>query len=166
MRLKDKVAVITGAGEGFGQAIASAYVAEGALLYLHDFPENAARLENVAQQVAAATGQRVKTGLYDITTTDQTVALTQDVLAHFGRIDILLNTTAGGWHGRIFECTEADWDRSIDRGLKAYFLTCQQIGKEMARVGRERLSISPRSWVSSGRAAPFPGRLHAAAWMR
>lgn len=139
MRLNDKVAVITGAGEGFGLAIAVAYAGEGAVLYLHDFPEHAARLADIARRVKEATGQSVKTGLYDITTTDETVAMTRDVLKHFGRIDILLNTTAGGWHGRVFECTEADWDRAIDRGLKAYFLTCQHIGKEMARAGKGKI---------------------------
>ena len=139
MRLNDKVAVITGAGEGFGLAIAVAYAGEGAVLYLHDFPEHAARLADIARRVKEATGQSVKTGLYDITTTDETVAMTRDVLKHFGGIDILVNTTAGGWHSHIFECTEADWDKAIDRGLKAYFLTCQHIGKEMARAGHGKI---------------------------
>ena len=135
MRLADKIAIITGAGEGFGLAIALGYASEGADLYLHKFAENADKLAAVAKQVRDTTGQKVITGLHDIAHGDAVAAMTAEVLDGFGRIDILLNTTSGGWHGRIFECTEADWDRAADRGLKAYFLTCQHVGKEMARVG-------------------------------
>lgn len=131
--------MITGASEGFGRAIAEGYIREGASLYLHDFPEKAEALRAIAQQVESATGHDVATGVFDITTTAGAVALTNAAMHHFGRIDVLLNTTAGGWHGRVFECTEADWDKAIDRGLKAYFLTCQHIGKEMARVGRGKI---------------------------
>jgi NAD(P)-dependent dehydrogenase (short-subunit alcohol dehydrogenase family) len=139
MRLQDKVAIITGAAQGFGLAIALGYAREGAELYLHEFEENAEKLEKVAQQVRDETGQRVETGLYDITTGAPVAAMTKDVLGHFGRIDILMNTTSGGWHGRIFDCTEAEYDRAIDRGQKAYFLTCQAVGKEMARVGHGKI---------------------------
>jgi NAD(P)-dependent dehydrogenase (short-subunit alcohol dehydrogenase family) len=139
LRLDKKIAVITGAGEGFGRTIAEAYIREGASVYLTDFPDKAASLNTVAQQVKDASGHDVATGSFDITVTSGAVALTKDVMQRFGRIDILVNTTAGGWHGRVFECTEGDWDRSIDRGLKAYFLTCQHIGKEMARVGSGKI---------------------------
>lgn len=139
MRLKDKVAVITGAGQGFGLAIAKGYAAEGAILYLHEFDDNRAGLEKVAQQVRADTGAKVVTGVHDITRLDATIAMTAAVLDTYGAVDILLNTTAGGWHGRVFECKESDWDKAIDRGLKAYFLTCQQLGKEMARRGRGKI---------------------------
>lgn len=139
MRLQDKAAVITGAAQGFGLAIAIGYANEGAELYLHEFEENSEKLEEVAEKVRIETGRRVETGIYDITQGDAVAAMTQDVLEKFGRIDILLNTTSGGWHGRIFECTEADWNKAIDRGLKAYFLTCQHIGKEMARRGEGRI---------------------------
>ena len=62
MRLQDKVAIITGAAQGFGLAIALGYAREGAELYLHEFEENAAKLEEVAQKVRHESGQRVETG--------------------------------------------------------------------------------------------------------
>ena len=108
MRLKDKVAVITGAAQGFGSAIATGYGNEGADLYFHEFEENSEKLAEAARKIRAATGRRVETGIYDITRSEATAAMTRDILDKFGRIDILFNTTAGGWHGRIFECTEAD----------------------------------------------------------
>ena len=138
MRLKDKVAVVTGAGTEFGKSIAVGYLREGAQLYLHEFAENGEKLDKVAH-AARQSGGRVETGLFDITTADATAAMTREIVAKFGRIDVLVNTTDGGWHGKFFECTEANWDKALDRGLKAYFLTCQHIGKEMARRGQGKI---------------------------
>lgn len=156
MRLKDKVAVITGAGTEFGKAIALGYAREGAALYLHDFAENLDRLTRVADATRQLGGQ-VMTGLFDIATGDATASMTRDILSRFGRIDVLVNTTYGGWHGKFFECKEADWDTAIDRGLKAYFLTCQHIGKEMARRGSGKIIniTSIVGLLGSGGAVPW-----------
>lgn len=157
MRLENKNAVITGAGTEFGKAIAVGYAQEGASLYLHDFAENEAKLAKVAEQVAR-TGRRVFTGLYDLTRGDQTAAMLKDVLAKLDAVDILVNTTQGGWHGKLFECPEEAWDKAIDRGLKAYFLTCQHFGREMARRGKRGKIINITSIVGalgSGQAVPW-----------
>lgn len=138
MRLKDKVAVITGGSDPFALAIALGYAREGALIYLQDFEDRAEGLEKTASEVRAI-GQKVVTGIHDITHLEPTKEMTAAVLQEFGHIDILVNTTEGGWHGFFFEATEADWDKAIDRGLKAYFMTCQQIGKEMARRGSGKI---------------------------
>ena len=132
MRLKDKVAVITGASEEFARAIAIGYAKEGAVLFLQDFEDRSSGLEETVAAVRE-TGQKVVSGIYDITHAAPVDEMTKQIMSEFGHIDVLVNTTAGGWHGRFFEAKEADWDRAIDRGLKAYFLTCQRIGKEMAR---------------------------------
>ena len=132
LRLKDKVALITGAGDYFGEAVAIAYAREGADLYLHDFAENADALERVAEAMREH-GGKVVTGLYDLTREPPVKAMAADAIEKFGRVDILVNTTAGGWHGKLWDCTEEDWDKALDRGLKAYFLTCKHVGKEMAR---------------------------------
>lgn len=62
--------------------------------------------------------------------------MVKDVIAKLGAVGILVNTTAGGSHGKFFECGEENWGKAIDRGLKAYFLTCQLFGKEVARRGK------------------------------
>jgi NAD(P)-dependent dehydrogenase (short-subunit alcohol dehydrogenase family) len=157
MRLENKTAVITGAGTEFGKAIAIGYANEGAAVYLHDFAENEAKLAKVAEQVAR-TGRPVFTGLYDLTRGDETAAMTKDALAKLGAVDVLVNTTAGGWHGKFFDCREQDWDKALDRGLKAYFLTCQHFGKEMARRGKGGKIINITSIVGllgSGQAVPW-----------
>ena len=126
--------MITGASKGYGLAISMAYAEEGADLYLYDFEENATELKHVAQKVRdAVPGRRVATGTFDIVHAEAVKEMVKDILGHYERIDVLLNTTACGWHGKFFECTEAEFGMAIDRGLKAYFLTCQHIGKEMAR---------------------------------
>ncbi len=137
-RLKNKVAVVTGAGEAFGRAIAVGYAREGASLFLHEFPDCEPQLRKTEASVKE-TGQRVVTGLHDITTAGPVEAMTRQIVREFGHVDILVNTTAGGWHGLFFDAKEEDWDRAIDRGLKAYFLTCQHIGKLMAQRGEGRI---------------------------
>ncbi len=138
MRLKDKVAVICGASDEFAQAIALGYAREGAKLYLQDFDDAGPRLERTAA-AARKSALDVATGLYDITHAEPVAAMTKDILARYGTIDILVNATSGGWHGKFFAAKEADWEKAIDRGLKAYFLTCQAIGKEMARRGSGKI---------------------------
>jgi NAD(P)-dependent dehydrogenase (short-subunit alcohol dehydrogenase family) len=157
MRLDNKIAVITGAGTEFGKAIAIGYANEGASLYLHDFAENERKLADAARH-AGSSGRRVATGLYDLTRADETAAMVNDVLEKFGAVDVLVNTTQGGWHGKFFECREADWDKALDRGLKAYFLTCQHFGKEMARRGKGGKIINITSIVGAlgaGQAVPW-----------
>jgi len=134
MRLKDKIAVICGASDEFAHAIALGYAREGAKLFLQDFADAAGRLDATAAAARHA-GAEVATGIFDITHASEAAALASQALHRYGKIDILLNATSGGWHGKFFECTEADFAKAIDRGLTAYFLTCQAVGKEMARKG-------------------------------
>ena len=133
-RLKGKVAVITGASDSFARAIAVGYAREGAVSILQDFADKSDGLNKTAAAVKEAGGQ-TSTSTEDITTAAGAAALTKDALTRHGRVDILVNAAAGGWHGKFFDATESDWDKAVDRGLKSYFLTCQHIGKEMARKG-------------------------------
>ena len=134
-RLKDKVAVITQAGSYFGRAVAEAYAEEGAQLYLQDWEERTEDIDKLTADLRAKTGVDVEYGIWDITTGKQTLAMTEDILRKFDRVDILVNTAMEGGHGILFDIREPEWDQCIDRGLKSYFLTCQYIGEEMARVG-------------------------------
>ena len=134
-KLKDKIAVITQAGSYFGRAGAEAYAEEGAQLYLQDWEERGEVIETLATKLRADNGVKVTVGVWDITLGKQTLAMTEDILENFGRIDILVNTAMEGGHGILFDIRETEWDICIDRGLKSYFLTCQYIGEEMARTG-------------------------------
>lgn len=156
MRLEGKTAVIAGAADTFARAIAVGYAKEGTTCYLQDFADREEGLKKSEAAVKDA-GGKVFAGVFDTTTAAGTAALTADILDQLGHVDILLNAAAGGWHGNFFECREEDWDRAIDRGLKSYFMTCQYIGKEMARRASGKIinitSIVGR--IGSGGAIPW-----------
>ena len=135
MKLENKVAIITGGSSSKdGHEIARGYVRAGADLFLHDWPENAAKLAALQAELKPF-GRRVEVGVYDISSTAGAKALVADAVKAFGKIDVLVNTTASPGHGPFFETTEAIFRRATDRGLTSYFLVCQQAGKEMARSG-------------------------------
>src|SRR3954454_568034 len=138
MRMADKVAVITMAGDEFGKAIALGFAREGADLYLNEWPDRRARLDPIASE-ATALGRRVVTGVHDLMRLAEVQAMTREVLDAFGRVDVLANCAASSVHGVLFDIGEADFERAMLVGPKSYFLTCQQIGKEMARRGSGKI---------------------------
>lgn len=134
MRLAGKTAVVTGGSTQFGGTIAKAYVAEGADLYVQDWPENKDKLDAlVAELKTIGPDRKIGGGTYDLNTTAGAKQFSDDGMKLLGKIDILVNTTAGGGHGKFFEMSEAAFRKTIDRGLLSYFLTSQAVGKEMAR---------------------------------
>lgn len=134
MRLDGKTAVITGSAGQFGRGIARAYLEEGAAVLLHEWPENRDKLNRLQEELRGF-GPRVQCGTHAIDTSAGAGQLAADAMAAFGKIDILVNNTSGGGHGRIFELTEAAFRRTLERGVLTYFLCSQQVGKEMARRG-------------------------------
>ncbi|MFD6517650.1 SDR family NAD(P)-dependent oxidoreductase [Rhodococcus sp. NPDC060176] len=133
-RLDGKVSVITQAGSNFGRTAAEAHGREGAKLYLQDWAERADRLKKVAADLESK-GIEVDWGVHDLTTGAGAQDLTQAVIARYGQVDVLVNTAMEAGHGVFLDMREDEWDLSIARGLKSYFLTCQYIGEEMALKG-------------------------------
>ena len=156
-RLKNKVALITQAGSSFGRVLAEAFADEGADLFLQDWRERKAAVEKSAEEIGKRTGRTVVAGVHDLTTGNGAHRMTRQAMRQFGRIDILVNTAMHGGHGIVFDIREEDWDLTIDRGLKSYFLTMQYVGEEMARVGYGKVinitSIVGR--IGSGGALPW-----------
>jgi NAD(P)-dependent dehydrogenase (short-subunit alcohol dehydrogenase family) len=138
MRLANKTAIVTGATGQFGHVIARAYAREGANLYLCAFPEEAAALTKLRDEIQA-TGAKVESGTHDVSTQAGAAELAAAAMKAYGQIDILLNGTSGPGHGKIFDITEANWRKNLDRGVTAYFFTSQQVGKEMARRGSGKI---------------------------
>lgn len=133
-RLTDKVSVITQAGSNFGRTSAEAHGMEGAKLYLQDWQERADRLAQVAEDLRSR-GVEVEYGIYDLTTGAGAAEMTAAVMSRYGQVDILVNTAMEAGHGVFIDLREDEWDLSVARGLKSYFLTCQYIGEEMALKG-------------------------------
>ena len=137
MRLKDKVALITGAGRGIGRAIALAYAGEGANLAL------AARSLNELEKTAqAAQSLGASTCIVSVDVTDQAAVdeMVRQALAHFGRIDFLVNN-AGivGPIGAVEDNDVESWLRTIQVNLVGTYLCCRAVIPAMAAGGGGRI---------------------------
>jgi 3-oxoacyl-[acyl-carrier protein] reductase len=120
MRLKDKTAIVTGAGSGFGAGIARKFAAEGARVVVADIDEAAAR------KVAAEMGGLAHHA--DVASADSVAAMAAAAVAAFGSIDILVNN-AGVTHlpAPLEEVSEADFDRVFAVNCKSVYLTARAL---------------------------------------
>jgi 3-oxoacyl-[acyl-carrier protein] reductase len=136
-RLRDKVALIVGAGRGIGEAIALRFAAEGARLILA--ARTAQELETVAEVVRAkgGTAHFVAT---DVTAPRQVAYLVQKSIEAFDHIDILVNAAgAYGPIGRVWEIDGQEWANTFSVNLFGPLLLCQAILPHMIRAGRGKI---------------------------
>ena len=127
MRLKDKIAIVTGAAQGIGLACAEAFIREGAKVVLSDVSD--------ATAAAAKLGANASFVACDVGDAKQVNALIAAAVAHHGRLDIMLSN-AGIVHSASFlELKEEDWDRVIRVNLKGVFLTGQAAARQMVKQG-------------------------------
>ena len=120
MRLKEKVAIITGAGTGIGEAIAHKFAAEGARLVLNGLPDDP--VADVAAAIAAI-GCQVEVCLGDISDETNARAVVDRAVARFGRLDVLVSNA--GVLIAISETDEyriEDFDRTVRNNLRTAFL--------------------------------------------
>jgi len=125
MQLKDKVAIITGAGSGFGEGIAKRFAAEGAKVIVNDI--NAAGGERVAAEIRKTGGaaQFVKA---DVTRGADWAALVTATQANFGGLDIVVNNA--GWTHRnkpFMEVSEAEFDQVYSTNVKSIYLSARHV---------------------------------------
>ena len=120
-RLKDKVAIVTGGGSGFGAGIVRKFVAEGAQVLVADLNFEAA-LDVAAQAGTAARALRV-----DVADAADVRTMMEAAELHFGRLDILVNN-AGLTHlpQPLEDVTEADFDRIVAVNMKAIYLAMRE----------------------------------------
>ena len=132
MRLKDQVAVITGAAAGIGKACAQRFAKEGAKVVLSDIDET--RGEAAAEAIQAEGGEAVFIAC-DAGDKAQVDALMEKAVGAFGRIDCAI-ANAGIVHACDFlDLSEEDFDRVIRVNLKGVFLTGQAAARQMAAQG-------------------------------
>lgn len=144
MLLSEKVAVVTGAGQGIGECLAHALAANGARVIINDV--NAANADKVAQAIRQQGGDAVAQHS-DISTFAGAEEAVQAAVASYGRIDILVNN-AGILRDRMsFNMSEEEWDAVIAVCLKGTFACARAAIREMRRIGEggRIINIASRS---------------------
>jgi 3-oxoacyl-[acyl-carrier protein] reductase len=123
MRLKDKVAIVTGAGSGFGEGIAKRYAREGAKVVVNDI--NAANGERVTSAIVAAGGHALFFA-GDVSSDRDVGALVRFALDELGELDIVVNN-AGTTHRNqpLLNVTEEEFDRIYRVNVKSLYLTAK-----------------------------------------
>lgn len=123
-RLEGRVALVTGAAQGFGQAIAERLADEGAALALLDL--QAERLEAVARDLTEA-GTPTLAVVADISRAAEVRGAVQQAADRFGHLDILVNSAGILRLSDVLTCSEEEWDVVVDVNLKGTFLLCQAV---------------------------------------
>ena len=121
LRLKDKVAIVTGGGSGFGAGIVRKFAAEGAQVLVADLNLEA------ALDVAASVGSAARALRVDVANAADVRLMMEAAEQHFGRLDILVNN-AGVTHlpQPLEDVTEADFDRIVTVNMKAIYLAMRE----------------------------------------
>lgn len=128
MRLKNKVALVTGAGRGIGRDIALAYAREGADVVINDV--DPATAEGTAKD-AAALGSKSLVVIADMAKSADIARLVDTAIRERGRVDILVNNAMKIVPGKLEALPEAAWDTTMNIGLKGAFLVSQACARHM-----------------------------------
>ena len=153
MRLRDRIAIVTGGARGIGRAIAMGLAREGASVVIADL-----RMELAHEAVREIEGHggvalAVETDVSNLADLDR---LVDAALSRFSRIDILCNIAGiGGGVGDLFAYTEADWDRIMAINLKSAFFASQKVARVMIDAGHGGAFLNTAStsaYIASTRA--------------
>ena len=148
MRLKDRVAIVTGAGRGIGLGIALALAREGARVAVCEVVPSF--LRNALADIEGQGGQALPFQM-DVTSKEQIHSVVRDVLKQWGTVDILVNNAGIYEVLPVEEISEEQWDRVLAVNLKGTFLCCQAVIPHMKRQGRGRIvSIASSAGKTGG----------------
>jgi NAD(P)-dependent dehydrogenase (short-subunit alcohol dehydrogenase family) len=145
MNVKDRVAIITGSGQGIGEGIARVLAAAGAKVVVNDLvPEKVDRVvADLGELGLTATGHAA-----DVTTAEGAEGLIQASLDTYGRVDILVNNVGMARDGYLAKMSEEDWDTVIEVNLKSQFLCCRAVASHMMEQQSGRIiNITSRAWL-------------------
>jgi NAD(P)-dependent dehydrogenase (short-subunit alcohol dehydrogenase family) len=155
MKLRDQVAIVTGAGRNIGEEIAKLFAAEGARVAVVDM--NAGRGGRVAAEIRQSGGD-AQLFLADVSRGSDVAELVHAVVARFGRIDILVNNVAISDNQHILDISEEEWDRVLAVTLKSQFLMGKHVAAQMVAQG------TGGRIVNIGSTSGFMGRSRAIAY--
>jgi len=155
MKLKDQVAIVTGAGRNIGEEIARVLAANGARVAVVDMDPG--RGGKVADTIVKGGGEAAAF-VADVSSEADVARLVQDVTAKWGRVDILINNAAISDNKDILEITKEQWDKVLAVTLTGPFLMSQHAARAMVAGGRGG------KIVNVGSTSGFFGRSRAVAY--
>jgi NAD(P)-dependent dehydrogenase (short-subunit alcohol dehydrogenase family) len=149
MRLRNKIAVITGGGSGIGRATAQRFAREGAQVILAEINEAQ------AQQVAADIGANALAIATDVTREDSIRALFAGVKARFGKLDILVSNAGRPWQSTSLTASNDDWEACLNLNLKSAWLCARAAHPLMTDGGSIVTIASTQGYRSTNRSFPY-----------
>jgi 3-oxoacyl-[acyl-carrier protein] reductase len=129
-RLTERVAIVTGGGQGIGQGVALCLARAGAHVVINDTSQE--RITRTVAEVQALGVQALGVAA-DVTRSTDVDRLVQETLSRFGKVDILVNNAGVVVVKSIEKQTETDWDNVLDVNLKGVFLCCHRVVREMIK---------------------------------
>lgn len=150
MRLQGKIAIVTGAASGIGQAIASLFAQEGASVIMTD--KNEILLREAGEKLVAQ-GAQVMTIFTDVTHSASVQQMVTRVLATYDHIDVLCNSAGIDLKASIEQTSEEAWDQVLTVNLKSAFLTVKAVVPAMRERGGSIINIA-----SGAGLLPIPAR--------
>jgi meso-butanediol dehydrogenase / (S,S)-butanediol dehydrogenase / diacetyl reductase len=136
MRLKEQIVIVTGGGSGIGQAIARLFAQEGAAVVVADLAVERAQ---ATVQAIEATGGRGLAVAVDVAQQAEVEAMAAQALAHYGRIDVLVNNAAISQGDDILTIDEDTWDLNLNIVLKGVYLCSRAVLPTMIKQRRGAL---------------------------
>jgi 2-deoxy-D-gluconate 3-dehydrogenase len=137
--LKDKIAIVTGASQGIGRAIALGLAEAGAHVVLAKHPQGRQDEIKSVQAEIEALGRQAPIVLVDVGNVEQVRSLMDQARGIFGRIDILVNNAGWTGTGPALDVTEDEYDKTMDASVKSVFFACQAAAKVMIPQGRGKI---------------------------
>jgi len=132
MRLKDKVAIVTGSGAGIGRAIATTFAREGARVIVADMDEEAGRETVAAIQAGGGAALFART---DVSQVEDTQRLVETALSTYGRLDVLVNNAGVYTRGDVVSTSVETWNRLLSINLTGVFLCCKAAIPALRQAG-------------------------------
>jgi 2-keto-3-deoxy-L-fuconate dehydrogenase len=141
-RLKNKLALVTAAGQGIGRAIAEAFIAEGATVIATDI--SLGKLDGL---------KAARCAKLDVLSTKAVESFAKTITKEFGALDVLANVAGYVHQGTVLECSERDWDFSFDLNVKSMHRTIKAFLPAMLKNGGGSI-VNMSSAVSSIKGLP------------
>ena len=145
MGVRDRVAIVTGSGQGIGAGVAEKLAAEGARVVVNDVVAD--RAEAVASRIREAGGQALAVAA-DVSRKEGAKELASRALEAFGQVDILVNNAGIARDKWLVKMSDEDWDEVLRVNLTSQFLCCRAVVPHMMERKYGRIiNISSRAWL-------------------